>query len=210
MKLYDYKMAPNARRVRIFAAEKGIDLPREEVDLGDRSQLKADYVAINDRGEVPALLLDDGSVLTESTAICLYLEGLHPEPSLFGTTPLEKARIMMWDRRVQLHGFDAVGEGFRNGNAFFKDRALAGPVDFPQIPALAERAPKRFAVFLQQLDARLAESPYLAGEDFSIADITALATCDFARTIKMGPPYADLPHLQAWYEKVSARPSAKN
>ncbi len=209
MKLYDFKMAPNARRVRMFVAEKGIDLPTEEVDLGSRSQLDPAFQAVNPFAEVPCLLLDDGSVLTESTAICCYLEGLHPEPCLFGETPLEKARIMMWDRRVQLHGIDAVAEGFRNGNAFFKDRGLAGPVNFEQIPALAERGPKRFRIFLKDLDTRLAESPYLAGDTFSLADITALICCDFARTIKMGQPYEDLPNLQAWYEKVAARPSAK-
>ena len=210
MKLYDGGRAPNPRRVRIYLAEKGIDIPMVPVDMGALEHRSDEVTALNPFQRLPVLVLDDGTVLTETIAICRYLEELHPEPPLFGTTPLEKARIMMWDRRVQLHGFDAVGEGFRNSNAFFKDRALAGPVNFPQIPALAERAPKRFAVFLKDLDTRLAESPYVAGEDFSIADITALATCDFARTIKMGPPYADLPNLQAWYEKVSARPSAKN
>ncbi len=208
MKLYNFKMAPNPRRVRVFAAEKGIELPMEEIDLGSRSQLNEAFVAKNRLAEIPALELDDGTILTESTAICCYLEGLQPEPALMGTTPLEKAQIVMWDRRVELHGLQAIAEAFRNGNAFFKDRALAGPVDHPQIPALAERGKVRFGAFLDQLEVRLAEAPYLAGETFSIADITAMIACDFARVIKMGPPFDTRPHVQAWFEKVTARPSA--
>ncbi|MEQ8655158.1 MAG: glutathione S-transferase [Kiloniellales bacterium] len=209
MKLYDFKMAPNPRRVRVFAAEKGIDIPKVEVDLGNRSQLNSDYVAKTTLAEVPALELDDGTVITESTAICAYLEGLQPEPALMGTTPLEKAQIVMWDRRVELHGLQAVAEAFRNGNAFFKDRGLAGPIDYAQIPELAERGKVRFLAFLDQLDRRLADAPYLAGDGFSIADITAMIVCDFAKVIKQGPPFDGRPNLQAWYERVSARPSAK-
>ncbi len=209
MKLYNFKMAPNPRRVRVFAAEKGIEIPQEEVDLSSRSQLNSDYLTKNTQAEVPALELDDGTVITESTAICAYLEGLQPEPALMGTTPLEKAQIVMWDRRVELLGLQAIAEAFRNGNAFFKDRALAGPVDHPQIPELAERGKVRYAAYLDLLEARLADSPYLAGETFSIADITALIAADFAKVIRMGPPFDSRPNLQAWYERVSARPSAK-
>lgn len=209
MKLYNFKMAPNPRRVRVFAAEKGIEIPMEEIDLSSRSQLNSDYLAKNAQAEIPALELDDGTILTESTAICVYLEGLQPEPALMGSTPLEKAQIVMWDRRVELLGLQAIAEAFRNGNAFFKDRALAGPVDHPQIPELAERGKVRYAAYLDLLETRLAESPYLAGETFSIADITAMIACDFAKVIKMGPPFSSRPNLQAWYERVSARPSAK-
>ncbi len=209
MKLYDFKMAPNPRRVRVFAAEKNIALELVEVDLVNRGQLNAGYVAKNPLAEVPSLELRDGTLISESTAICRYLESLQPDPPLMGSTPLEQAQIMMWDRRVEFHGLSAVAEGFRNGNAFFKDRGLTGIVDVPQVPELAERGRKRFEAFLGLLDARLADAPYVAGAAFSIADITVMIACDFARTIKMGPPYESLASLQAWYEKVSARPSAK-
>ncbi|MBC6417033.1 MAG: glutathione S-transferase [Rhodospirillales bacterium] len=207
MKLYHFGRAPNARRARVFSAEKGIDLELIEVDLGSRAQLNPDYAHKNAMAEVPALELDDGTLVTESNAICRYLEGIQPEPALFGTTALEQAQITMWDRRVELHGFLAVTEGFRNGNAFFKDRALTGPIDYPQIPQLAERGRKRFAAFLDLLETRLGESDYLAGPTFSIADITAAITCDFARVIKMGPPFEGHPKLQAWLERIMSRPS---
>ena len=209
MKLYDFKMAPNARRVRVFAAEKGIDLLKEEVDLGKKAQLRPEFLAKNPFGAVPALELDDGTIITESTAICRYLEDVFPDPPLMGSNPIEKAQVMMWDRRVEQHGFDAVAEGFRNGNPFFADRSLTGTVDFPQLDVLAKRGPVRFANFLKMLDNHLANSEFIAGDRYSIADITALISCDFAKTIKMGPPFASHPNVQRWYDAVSARDSAR-
>ena len=207
MKLYNFEMAPNPRRVRVFVAEKGLDIPMQDVDLGTAAQLNPDYLKINPMGEVPALELDDGTILTESTAICRYLEETHPEPPLMGHTPLEKAQVMMWDRRMEQHGLAAVAEGFRNGNPFFENRSVTGLENFPQVPELAERGVKRFANFLDMLDKRLAESDFIAGDSFSIADITALIAIDFARTIKVRVG-SDHPNVKRWYEAVSSRASA--
>ncbi|MEN3953108.1 glutathione S-transferase family protein [Iodidimonas sp. SYSU 1G8] len=207
MKLYDFKMAPNARRVRMFIAEKGLDIEKFEVDLGTRAQL-GDYRQLNPLAEVPALELDDGTILTESTAICRYLEEVYPDPPLVGRNPLERAQVMMWDRRVEQHGFAAVAEGFRNSSPVFKDRSVTGPADFPQIPELAERGKARFANFLVLLEQRLGESEFVSGARFAIADITALVTIDFARTIKAGIG-DDQANLKRWYAAVSTRESAK-
>jgi glutathione S-transferase len=208
MRLYDFKMAPNARRVRVFIAEKGLDIPLVEVDLGSRAQLAGDYGKVNPMLEVPALELDDGTILTESTAICRYLEEVYPDPPLCGRNPLERAQVMMWDRRMEIHGFMAVSEAFRNGNAFFKDRAVTGPMDFQQIPELAERGKQRFANFLGMLERRLGEAEFVAGERYSIADITAMVAIDFARVIrvKLGD---DQPNLQRWHAAMATRPSAQ-
>jgi len=208
MKLFDYTMAPNARRVRIFIAEKRLVIPTVEVDLAKCSQLHEEYLEINPLAEVPALELDDGTVLTESTAICHYLEELYPEPLLCGRNPLERAQMMMWDRRVEFHGFAAVAEGFRNGNPFFKNRSIAGPANFPQIPELAERGKQRFANFLSLMEQRLGETEFVGGEQYGIADITALVTIDFARTIK-GRIGDNQPNLERWYAAVSGRESAQ-
>jgi glutathione S-transferase len=208
MRLYDFKMAPNARRVRIFVAEKGLDIPRVEVDLASRAQLNEDYRHVNPLAEVPALELDDGTILTESTAICRYLEEIHPEPPLCGRTPLERAQVMMWDRRVELHGFAAVSESFRNASPFFAGRSVTGTVDFPQIPELAERGKQRFLNFLDVLERRLGESEFVGGERFGIADITALVMIDFARVIRCGIGDHQS-NLKRWHAAVSARDSAR-
>ena len=207
MKLYDFKMAPNARRVRIFAAEKGVGLELLPVDLSSREQLGEAYRAINPRMAVPALILDDDTLLTESVAICRYIDELHPEPPLFGVGPRGRATVEMWHRRVELEGMQAIADGIRNSVEFFKGRALAGAVDFEQIPALAERGKQRADLFYAMLDERLGESEYIAGDDFSIADIAALVALDFAKVLKkrVGD---DVPNLKRWYDAVSSRPSA--
>jgi glutathione S-transferase len=207
MKLYDFKMAPNARRVRVFLAEKNLDIETESVDLATREQMGGAFRAINPRLAVPALELDDGTVLTESVAICRYLEALHPEPALFGQGALGQATVEMWHRRVELEGMQAVAEAVRNSSEFFADRALPGPVDFPQIPELAERGRQRVEHFYTMLDEHLAGSRFIAGDDYSVADIAALVACDFAKVIKrrVGD---DTPSLKRWYDLVSARPSA--
>lgn len=206
MKLYDFKMAPNARRARMFIAEKGLDIPTEEVDLGARGQLDPAYLEVNPMAEVPSLELDDGTIITESTAICRYLEEVFPDPPLMGRNPIEKAQVMMWDRRVEQHGFAAVAEGFRNSNPFFENRGLTGLIDYAQIPELAERGKARFPAFLDMLEKRLAESEFVAGDRFSIADMTAFITIDFSRTIK--GEIGDRPNVQRWYDAVSSRECA--
>jgi glutathione S-transferase len=207
MKLYDYKMAPNARRVRVFVAEKGVSIETVAVDLASREQMGDAYRAVNPRLAVPALELDDGTVLTESVAICRYIELLFPEPALFGSGPKEQALVEMWHRRVELEGLQAAAEAVRNAVPFFAGRALPGPVDYPQIPQLAERGSQRIDQFYAMLDAHLAGSEFIAGADFSVADIAALVTCDFAKVAKKRVGNAT-PSLKRWYEAVSARPSA--
>ena len=208
MKLYDFERAPNARRVRIFIAEKGIDVEMVTVDLGKKDQMGDEYKAVNPRLAVPALELDDGTVLTESVAICRYLEEIQPEPALFGTGALGKATVEMWHRRMELEGMQACADAVRNSVPFFEGRGLAGPNDFAQIPDLAERGAKRVDIFFDMLDAHLADSTYIAGDEFSIADIAALCAVDFAKVVKKRPS-EDQSNLQRWYDAVSARPSAK-
>ncbi|OWU84299.1 hypothetical protein ATO6_14870 [Oceanicola sp. 22II-s10i] len=207
MKLYDFKFAPNCRRVRFFAAEKGVALDYVPVDMMTDEQLSADYAQVNARRTIPLLELDDGTRLSESVAICRYLDALNPEPPLFGTGPMGVALVEMWHRRVELEGLMAVAEALRNGVDRFKDRAIPGPHNFEQIPALAERGHRRLDSFYDMLEARLAESPYLAGEDYSIADILGVVTVDFARAVKKRIPETH-ENLARWHAGISARPAA--
>ena len=208
MKLYDFKGAPNPRRVRIFAAEKGMDIPTEQVDMSRGGHMQPAFQAINPYCTVPVLALDDGRILHESTAICRYLELQQPDPPLMGVDPWQQAQILMWDRHMEQDGFMAVAEAFRNAAAGFRNHALAGLRSVQQIQALAERGRMRYRWFLEDLDARLADNEFVAGGEFSIADITALVAVDFAaRAIKIEPA-DEMHHLRRWHEQVSARPSA--
>lgn len=207
MKLYTWGPAPNPRRVRIFAAEKGIALPTEDVGAG--WALKRDYLERSPHRLTPMLELDDGTLIGEAPAICRYLEALHPEPPLFGRTPKEAAVIEMWERSCEFEGLQAIAEVFRNSIPAFVDRALAGySVPVPQIPALVERGRLRAAAFFAKLDERLGNSRYVGGDELSFADITALCALDFGKRISVEPP-ADAAHLARWYVEVAARPSAK-
>jgi glutathione S-transferase len=208
MKIYDFARAPNARRVRMFAAEKGVEVEWINVDLNAKEQLDDAYRAINPRVAVPAMILDDGTLLTESVAICRYIEDLHPTPSLFGEDPKSRAITEMWHRRVELEGMAAGADGIRNSVEFFAGRALPGPENFEQIPALAERGKARVGIFFNMLDERLAASTYVAGEQFSVADITALVACDFVKVLKIRVGDGH-PNLKRWYDSVSSRPSAR-
>jgi glutathione S-transferase len=208
LKLYHASASPNSRRVRIFAAEKGITLPLVPVDLGQGEQHSEAYRAINPRRVVPTLVLEDGTAIGEVPAIFRYLEETYPDPKLLGTTAKEKALVTMWERRAELEGFAAVMEGVRNTVPRLKGRAIAGAHDYEQIPALAERSKLRVANFYADFDAQLAAFPFVAGEKFSAADITALVTVDFAtRAFDMAVP-AERGALLRWYQTVSARPSA--
>src|SRR5712671_740825 len=180
MKLHHSVSSPNSRRVRILLAEKGLSIPLVAVDLGKGEQHSDRYRAINPRRVVPTLVLEDGTAIGEVPAICRYIEEAHPTPPLLGETAKEKALISMWERRAELEGFAAVMEAIRNAAPGLKGRAIAGPHDYEQIPALAERSKLRVKNFFFDLDARLAEVPFVAGEHYSIADITALVTVDFA------------------------------
>lgn len=208
MKLYDAPWAPSPRRVRIFLAEKGVAVPCEAIDLRTGEHLADAYLRINPRGAVPALKLDDGEVLCESAAICRYFEALHPEPALFGQSPIQIGRIESWTRRIEGDGYAAAVYVLRNTAAAFKDRAVpdAG-LTVAQIPELAARGAIMWEGFVEALDARLAERTWIAGDGFSFADITALVTIDFARAAKLAVP-EHLANLLRWHGEASARPSA--
>lgn len=208
MKLYDTERAPSPRRVRIYLAEKAISVERVAVDLQAGEHLMPAFLAINPRGTVPALELDDGEVIGDSTAICRFFEALHPEPPLFGTRPVEIARVAAWTRRVEAEGYAGVVYALRNTAARFNGHAEAGHWPrLEQIPALAERGRLMWRTFVETLDARLAESEWLAGDRYSFADITALVTVDFARAAKLALP-DQAAHARRWYDAAAARPSA--
>jgi len=208
LKLYHSAGSPNSRRVRIFLAEKGLMLAMVPVDLGKGEQRSDEYRMINPRQMVPTLVLEDGTAIGEVPAIWRYLEETYPTKPLLGSTSKEKALVTMWERRAELEGFAAVMEGVRNAAAGLKGRAIAGPHDYEQIPALVERSMLRVANFLSDLDARLAEAPFVAGDRFSVADITALVTIDFAaKALGVSTP-KEHEALTRWYKGVSARPSA--
>jgi glutathione S-transferase len=208
--LYESKASPNSRRVRIFLAEKGIEIPTQAVDLGAKEQFSEAYVTINPRRQVPALALQDGTTIGEVPAIWRYVEEAYPaKPALLGTTPQQKALIAMWERRAELDGFAAVMEGVRNAVAGLKGRALSGPHPYEQIPEIVERSKLRVANFFADFNDRLKQVPFVAGDAFSAADITTLVTIDFAAGgMKMTIP-AEFDALQAWYDKVSTRPASK-
>ncbi|PKP94197.1 MAG: glutathione S-transferase [Alphaproteobacteria bacterium HGW-Alphaproteobacteria-16] len=208
MKLYDTPWAPSPRRVRIFLAEKGVEVPREEIDLRKGQQFADDYLGINPRGAVPALELDDGEVLCESAAICRYFEALYPDPPLFGNTPLEIGRIESWTRRIEGDGYAAVVYVLRNTVGAFRDRAIPhAALSIAQIPELAARGTIMWDGFIAGLDQRLAEREWIATDAYSFADITALITVDFAKIAKLQVPDR-LVHLHRWHAAASARPSA--
>jgi len=209
MKFYDCSTAPSPRRVRIFAAEKGLQLDTIEVDLGKGGQFTAGFREINPDCTVPVLELDNGTRLTEVLAICQYLEELQPEPALIGDTAEQRAIAMMWTLKIEQHGLMAMRDAFRNAAKGLKDHAMTGPVQYEQIPELAERGRKAAVLFLKRLDARLADTQFIAGDYYSIADITALVLVDFAAWSKIGIT-EDAGNLQRWYDAASARPSASS
>ncbi len=201
MKLYDGGRAPNPRRVRVFLAEKGIKIPAEQVDLGSLQQRSEAYTAINPMQRVPALVLDDGTVITESIAICRYFEALQPDPPLFGRGALDSALVEMWNRRAELHLFLPVSHIFRHLHP-----AMA-QMESPQVPDWGEANKPRVMAFLQFLDGELKDRAYLAGADYSVADITAMVAIDFMRVSKLAMPET-FANLKRWHQAVSARPSA--
>lgn len=206
MKLYSYPPAPNPRRVHVFLAEKGLEIPVEPVDLMKGEQFAESYRAINPLLTVPALVTDEGVTLTQVCAIVDYLEALHPEPPLLGRTPLEKGQVREWCHRVFVEGMSAIADVFRNGNPAFARRALPGPLDLEQLPALVERGLLRLEAFWKTLDAHLAGREFMVGEAFSMADIDAAVSCDFARWIRKSIP-EECTHLARWHAAVRARPS---
>ena len=207
MKLYDCETAPSPRRVRIFAAEKNMGLDIVQVDLANGAQFSPAFREVNPDCTVPVLELDDGNCISEVLAICQYLEEIQPEPAIMGNSPEERAIAMMWAIKVEQLGLMPMRDAFRNSAKGLKGHALTGPIEYAQIPELAERGRKGAKAFFDRLEQRLAECEFVAGDRYSIADITAMVFVDFAAWIKIAPP-ENAVNLKRWYGKVSSRPSA--
>ena len=201
MKLYDSKVAPNPRRVRIFLAEKGIEVPTVQVDIATGENRKSPYIDKNPLGGTPMLELDDGTCIAETVAICRYFEATQPNPPLMGTDARDQAVVEMWQRRMELELFRHVTSCFQNTHDFFKGR-------IEQVPAFGELSRKTARARLAWLDGDLGSRPFIAGDRYTIADITALCALDFGRVvdIRIAP---EQKNLLRWYESVSSRPSAK-
>ena len=201
MKLYDGGRAPNPRRVRVFLAEKGLSVPTEQVDLGALAQKSPEFTAVNPMQRVPVLVLDDGTVVTESIAICRYFEMLHPEPPLFGRGIMDTVLVEMWQRRLEINLLIPVSHVFRHSHPAMKE------MEVPQVPAWAEANKPRVLEFLAFLDGELNRRAFIAGGSYSVADITALVAVDFLKPAKLALP-DNLPNVRRWHAEVSARPSA--
>ncbi|MFG6461319.1 glutathione S-transferase family protein [Roseateles sp. DXS20W] len=202
--LYDCATAPSPRRARILLAEKRVPHETVQVDLRSGEQLGEAFRRINPQCTVPALVTDEGPVLTDNAAIAAYLEARFPEPPLLGRTALDKAEIAGWQWRVEFEGLAAIAEAFRNSSPAMAGRALTGPVDYAQIPELAQRGLARVQRFFTALDERLAGRDFIAAEQFSVVDITAVVAVDFARVVKIKPG-DEHPHLRRWREAMQAR-----
>lgn len=201
MKIYETKTAPTPRRVRIFLAEKSIPMDYVQVDIEKGENLSKEMRQKNPIGKVPILELDDGTCISESDAICTYFEALQPDPSLLGSTALEKATISMWQRQVEFGLFMQVGMCFQHSTGYFKDRMTP-------VPEFGKQAGINASKFLHLLNKRLADNEFIAGDSFSIADITALCSIDFARVMKIRIG-EEQSYLQRWYSQINQRPSAK-
>ncbi len=208
MKFYDCKPAPSPRRVRVFMAEKGIEIPTVQVDLRNGEHLKPEFRAINPHCTVPVLVLDDGTRLVSTAAIWRYLEETRADPPLMGTTATEKAVIADTQWRIEAEGFMAIAEALRNSTPGMKDRAVTGPVNYAQIPELAARGRQRAEVFLGRLDEMVGTKPFLCGDRYTVADIDAMIAVDFAKWIKLELP-AGAANARRWYASVASRPSAR-
>lgn len=201
MKIYETRTAPNPRRVRIFLAEKGIDVEYVQLDLQKGENISAEMLKKNPSGKVPVLELDDGTCIAETMAICRYFEALQSEPALMGKTPLEQAQIESWQRLVEFNFLVPVGMCFQHSTGYFRDRMTP-------VPEFGKVSGEMALTFLDKLEQRLGESTYVAGEQFSVADITLLCAIDFGRVVKLRLQGQHV-HLKRWYEMVAARPSAQ-
>lgn len=207
MHFYDCQTAPSPRRVRMFIAEKGMEIPRTEVDLRSGEQLKEPFLKVNPAATVPVLTTDDGTHLVTTAGCRAYLESVQPNPPLLGRTDTEKGVVADRIAAIESDGFMAVAECLRNTAKGMKDRALTGPVNYAQIPELGERGRTRATHFFSRLDAMIGEHPFVAGDAFTAADIDAFIFCEFSRWIKIEIP-AELASLQRWLKAVGQRKSA--
>jgi glutathione S-transferase len=202
MELIDGGRAPSPRRVRIFLAEKGIDVPRRQIDFANLEQFSDAFTAINPMQRVPVLILDDGTPISETMAICRFFEALHPDPNLLGRDPREIATIEMWNRRVEFNFYGAVSSAFRHLSP------AMGVSEKPQIAEWGEANRAKALAFLAVLDRELGTRKFVAGDRFTVADITTLVTVDFMRAPKIEMP-EDMSNVRRWHAEISARPSAK-
>lgn len=202
MKLYDGGRAPNPRRVRIFLAEKGIDVPLVPVDMAAMGHRSDEVAARNPLKRLPVFELDDGTVITESVAICRYFEEVHPEPPLFGTGAVGRAMVEMWQRRMELNFMMAVAQAFRHIHPAMQEWEV------PQIAEWGEANKPKAIEFLRFLDKHLAGNRFIAGDAYSIADITGLVGVEFMKPARLAVP-DELENVKRWFAEVSARPSAK-
>ncbi len=202
MKLYDAGRAPNPRRVRVFLAEKGVTVPVISIDLARLEHKAPAYVAVNPLQRTPALELDDGTVISESIAICRYFEELHAEPPLFGTGALERAHVEMWQRRLEFGLLGTVAAVFRHLHPAMAE------MEVPQVAAWGETNKPRVIEFLRFLDGELADRRFIAGDRFSVADITGLVGLDFMKPAKLSLP-DELANVRRWHAELAARPSAR-
>ncbi|MEK9812941.1 MAG: glutathione S-transferase N-terminal domain-containing protein [Bordetella sp.] len=207
--LYDFELAPNPRRARIFLAEKNVNYKKVPINLRELEQFSETFKAVNPRCTLPTLVNEEGHCFPDTSSIAAYLEARFPEPPLLGRSAEDKGDVAYWQARIESDGLGAVAEAFRNSNPVMAKRGLPGTRPVEQIPALAERGLERAAAFLDDLNEHLAHREFIAANQFSIADITALVTVDFARVIKVQPSENKHPHLCAWRERMKQRPSMK-
>ena len=199
MKLYNAP-APNPRKVRIFLAEKGVDVPRVDLDLQAGESRTPEFLAKNSLGGTPVLELDDGTILTESTAICRYIEELHPDPPLFGRNALERAQVEMWNRRIELELLNVFGNIAQHTFEFFKTRRI-------QVPAFAEAEQKTAAQKLEWLDGEFADGrPFATGDRFTMADVTGMCAVMLSGFVGVEVPDS-LKNVRGWFERLQGRPS---
>ena len=201
MKIVQTKTAPNPRRVHIFLAEKGIEIPYEEVDI-IKGLKTPEFTQFNPFQRVPVLVLDDGTAISETMAICRYFEETKPEPALFGKGARQRAIVEMWNRRMELNLLASVAAAFRHLHP------AAAQLEVPQVPAWGEANKPRAQEVLQIMDQELGKRRFIAGDDYSVADITALVAVDFAKPARVERP-GGLDNLTRWHQEVSGRPSAK-
>lgn len=201
MKLFDGGRAPNPRRVRVFLAEKGIEVPKVSVDMGAMEHKKTDVSSRNPLQRLPVLELDDGTILTETVAICRYFEELQPEPALFGRGALGKAKVEMWQRRIEQNLFQPVSFAFRHIHPAMRDWEI------PQVPEWGEVNKPKAIEFLALLDMELASREFAAGDEYSIADITGLCALDFMKPAKIVMP-DEFSNVRRWHQALAGRPSA--
>ena len=207
LKLYDCSTAPSPRRARMFLAEKALEWETVEIDLRTGEQLGDAFRAINPAATVPVLETEDGTRIMENIGIAAYLDAAFPEPPLLGTTPSERAAVLSMNAKAEMGGLMAIAEVLRNSSPHMKGRALPGPNDLEQIPALAERGRKRLGWFFDRMETHMAGRDFAATDRFTLADITLVVTYDFSRWIKAQPDTSTHPELARYMDAMRARPS---